>query len=48
VFLGAPQLLAVASPWAVLLAGFAVFRFFDIVKPLASRDSKDCPVGGAS
>ena len=33
-FLGAPQLLAHAPIWAVLLAGFGVFRFFDIAKPL--------------
>ena len=32
-FLGWPALVAVMPAWAALLAGFALFRFFDIAKP---------------
>jgi phosphatidylglycerophosphatase A len=32
-FLGWRSLLAVAPPWVLLLAGFALFRLFDILKP---------------
>src|SRR4051812_6409552 len=31
-FLGWSRLMSVAPTWAVLLAGFALFRFFDILK----------------
>ncbi len=44
-FLGASRLLAVAPAWAVLLAGFAVFRFFDIAKPLGIRRLQALPGG---
>ena len=44
-FLGAPQLLTLAPPWVVLLAGFALFRFFDIVKPLGIRRLQALPGG---
>ncbi len=44
-FLGASRLLAVAPAWAVLLAGFALFRFFDIVKPLGIRRLQALPGG---
>jgi phosphatidylglycerophosphatase A len=33
-FLGWPALIGPLPPWAVFLAGFALFRFFDILKPL--------------
>ena len=32
-FLGWPALVAVVPAWVALLAGFALFRFFDIAKP---------------
>jgi phosphatidylglycerophosphatase A len=44
-FLGASRLLAIAPAWAVLLAGFAVFRFFDIAKPLGIRRLQALPGG---
>lgn len=44
-FLGASRMLAVAPAWAVLLAGFAVFRFFDIAKPLGIRRLQALPGG---
>jgi phosphatidylglycerophosphatase A len=44
-FLGASRLLAIAPTWAVLLAGFAVFRFFDIAKPLGIRRLQALPGG---
>jgi phosphatidylglycerophosphatase A len=31
--------------WAVLLAGFALFRFFDILKPLGIKKLQDLPGG---
>ncbi len=31
--------------WAVLLAGFLLFRIFDILKPLGIRRLQDCPGG---
>ena len=44
-FLGAGRLLAIAPAWGVLLAGFAVFRFFDIAKPLGIRRLQALPGG---
>ncbi len=44
-FLGWPVLLAVLPLWALLLAGFAVFRFFDIVKPIGIRRLQSLPGG---
>jgi phosphatidylglycerophosphatase A len=44
-FLGAPRLLQIAPAWEVLLAGFAVFRFFDIAKPLGIRRLQSLPGG---
>ena len=44
-FLGWPFLVAKAPVWAVLLAGFALFRFFDILKPLGISKLQDLPSG---
>ena len=44
-FLGWPGLAAAWPPWAVLLAGFGLFRFFDIVKPLGIRRLQMLPGG---
>jgi phosphatidylglycerophosphatase A len=44
-FLGWQPLLAVAPPWAIFLAGFALFRLFDIWKPLGIRCLQDLPDG---
>jgi len=33
------------QPWAVFLAGFALFRLFDIAKPLGIRRLQDLPGG---
>ena len=44
-FLGWPRLLEGVPAWGVLLAGFAVFRFFDIVKPLGIRRLQSLPGG---
>lgn len=46
-FLGWRDLLGVAhqQPWAVFLAGFALFRLFDIAKPLGIRKLQDLPGG---
>lgn len=48
-FLGWPAMAAPlpswAAPWAVFLAGFAVFRFYDILKPLGIRKLQDLPDG---
>lgn len=44
-FLGASRLLEIAPAWAVLLAGFAVFRFFDIAKPLGIKRLQALPGG---
>lgn len=44
-FLGASRLLAVAPAWGVLLAGFLLFRFFDIAKPLGIRRLQALPGG---
>lgn len=45
-FLGWRELVAHGWPnWAVFLAGFAVFRFYDIVKPLGIRRLQRWPAG---
>ena len=44
-FLGWPFLTATLPVWAVLLAGFALFRFFDILKPLGISKLQDLPSG---
>jgi phosphatidylglycerophosphatase A len=48
-FLGWPTMIAVFPDktwvWAVLLAGFAVFRFFDILKPLGIARLQNLPGG---
>ncbi len=48
-FLGWPLMAAAlpawASPWAVFLAGFAVFRVFDILKPFGISKLQDLPDG---
>ena len=44
-FLGWKTLLAHVPAWALLLAGFALFRFFDIVKPYPIRQLQVLPAG---
>jgi phosphatidylglycerophosphatase A len=45
-YLGWTHLTAGPLPgWAVLLAGFALFRFFDILKPLGISKLQDLPGG---
>ena len=44
-FMGWQALTVVAPPWAIFLTGFALFRFFDIVKPLGIRRLQDLPDG---
>ncbi len=44
-FLGWPTLLAAMPPWAALLAGFALFRLFDIAKPLGISRLQRLPGG---
>lgn len=44
-FLGWHSLIGPLSPWALLLAGFGLFRFFDIVKPLGIRRLQALPGG---
>jgi phosphatidylglycerophosphatase A len=44
-FLGWPALVGPAPAWAVFLAGFALFRLFDIVKPFGIRRLQDLPAG---
>lgn len=44
-FLGWRTLLHVAPVWVILLAGFALFRLFDIWKPLAIRRIQLLPAG---
>jgi phosphatidylglycerophosphatase A len=44
-FIGWPVLLGVAPWWAVLLAGFAFFRLFDITKPFGIYQLQDLPAG---
>lgn len=44
-FLAWQPLMRVAPPWAIFLAGFALFRFFDILKPLGISKLQDLPDG---
>jgi phosphatidylglycerophosphatase A len=44
-FLGWRSLAGVAPAWALLLAGFALFRLFDIVKPFGIRRLQTLPGG---
>lgn len=44
-FLGWRTLLGVAPPWVLLLAGFALFRLFDIAKPLGIARLQTLPGG---
>lgn len=44
-FLGWPWLLGTLPVWAIMLAGFVLFRFFDIAKPLGIRRLQDLPGG---
>lgn len=44
-FLGWPALAVTWPPWAVFLAGFALFRLFDIVKPLGISRLQHLPGG---
>jgi phosphatidylglycerophosphatase A len=45
VFLGWKMLLVVWPPWAILIAGFLLFRLFDIVKPLGIKRLQALPGG---
>jgi len=45
VYLGLQDILATGEAWIVLLAGFGLFRFFDIVKPLGIRGLQRFPGG---
>lgn len=44
-FLGWRSLLGVAPAWVLLLLGFLLFRFFDIVKPLGIKKLQYLPGG---
>ncbi len=44
-FLGWPALVGPAPAWVVFLAGFVLFRFFDILKPLGIARLQDLPAG---
>jgi phosphatidylglycerophosphatase A len=44
-FLGWPALVAVMPTWAALVAGFAVFRLFDIAKPFGISRLQRLPGG---
>jgi phosphatidylglycerophosphatase A len=44
-FLGWRTLLTQAPPWALLLAGFLLFRLFDVVKPFGIRRLQALPGG---
>jgi phosphatidylglycerophosphatase A len=44
-FLGWRYLVVPWPPWAVFLTGFALFRFFDILKPLGINKLQDLPGG---
>lgn len=44
-FLGWESLIGRIPPWAVLLVGFGLFRFFDILKPLGISRLQRWPGG---
>ena len=44
-FLGWPALVGPCPKWAVFLAGFALFRLFDITKPFGISRLQDLPAG---
>ena len=44
-FLGWRYLVGPWPPWAIFLTGFALFRFFDILKPLGIKKLQDLPGG---
>jgi phosphatidylglycerophosphatase A len=44
-FLGWSEVARVWPPWAVLIAGFLLFRFYDILKPLGIRRLQGLPGG---
>jgi len=44
-FLGWPVMVGSIPAWGVLLAGFAVFRFYDILKPLGIKRLQSLPGG---
>ena len=44
-FLGWPVLARLWPAWAVFIAGFLLFRLFDIAKPLGIRKLQDLPGG---
>lgn len=44
-FLGWQTLLGVAPPWAIFVAGFMLFRFFDVLKPLGIARLQRLPGG---
>jgi phosphatidylglycerophosphatase A len=44
-FLGWRALVGPLPPWAVFLTGLALFRFFDVLKPLGIRRLQDLPGG---
>lgn len=44
-FLAWQKLTVVAPPWAIFLAGFALFRLFDILKPFGIRRLQNLPDG---
>ena len=44
-FLGWPAVARVWPPWAVFIAGFLLFRLFDIAKPFGIRKLQDLPGG---
>ncbi len=44
-FLGWPTIVSVMPVWAALLAGFALFRLFDITKPLGISKLQHLPGG---
>ena len=44
-FLGWPVLLGVAPPWVIFIAGFLLFRFFDVFKPLGIARLQHLPGG---
>jgi phosphatidylglycerophosphatase A len=45
IFLGLDDLMATGGAWIIVLAGFALFRLFDITKPLGIRGLQRFPGG---